>query len=126
MRSTSPTIPIHCADPNARRLVHRTAVVYFVTHFEVEPSACAESGALALTYADQSRTVAGNCRLEVFEDSGRAGRFAVLEAWSDRDASRAHDTSATDSAFRERLQPWLLGIDKRAYKPLSARLFVTI
>ena len=81
--------------------------VYIVTHFDVSPTAAAQSAAIGRQYAEASRKEDGNAGFEVFEEIGRPSRFAILEVWRDKKASDAHTSAAT--AFRDKLQPLMIG-----------------
>jgi quinol monooxygenase YgiN len=83
--------------------------VYLVTYFEVAPTAAAQGAGSARQYAEASRKEAGNGEFEVFEEIDRPSRFAILEAWSDKQAGDAHNSGAAATAFREKLQPVLIG-----------------
>lgn len=83
--------------------------VYIVTYFEVAPTAAAQGAGISRQYAEASRKEAGNGEFEVFEEMDRPSRFAILEAWRDKQAADAHNAGAAASAFREKLQPILIG-----------------
>ena len=83
--------------------------VYLVTYFDVAPTASAESAAIARQYAEASRKEDGNAGFEVFQEIGRPSRFAMLEVWRDKKASDAHNAAAAATAFRDKLQPLMLG-----------------
>jgi quinol monooxygenase YgiN len=83
--------------------------VYLVTYFEVAPTAAAQGAGIARQYAEASRKEAGNGEFEVFGEIDRSSRFAILEAWRDKQAADAHNAGAAATAFREKLQPVLIG-----------------
>jgi quinol monooxygenase YgiN len=83
--------------------------VYLVTYFEIAPTAAAQGAAVARQYAEASRKENGNDEFDVFEEVARPSRFAILEAWRDKNAADAHDAGAAATAFRGRLQPMLIG-----------------
>ena len=83
--------------------------VYIVTYFDVAPTAAAESAGIVRHYAEASREEDGNTGLQVFQEIGRPSRFAILEAWRDKKASDAHSAAAAATAFRDKLQPLMLG-----------------
>jgi len=83
--------------------------VYIVTHFDVSPTAAAQSAATARQYAEASRKEDGNIGFEVFEETDRPSRLAILEVWRDKKASDAHNSAAAAAAFREKLQPLMIG-----------------
>ena len=81
------------------------AAVYVVSYLEVMPPSTAEAAALLRQYRDASRTDTGQARLEVLQQSGRPGHFAIVEMWQDQKAFEAHGSAAHTRAFHERLQP---------------------
>ncbi|HMD63016.1 MAG TPA: putative quinol monooxygenase [Stellaceae bacterium] len=83
--------------------------VYVVTYFDVAPPAAAQTAALARQFVEASRKEAGNMGFEVFEEIGRANRLAILETWRDKQAYEAHGAAASTTAFRDKLQPLLIG-----------------
>jgi quinol monooxygenase YgiN len=83
--------------------------VYVVTYFDVAPPAAAQTAALARQYVETSREEAGNMGFEVLEEIGRPNRLAILETWRDKEAYDAHGAAATTTAFRDKLQPHLIG-----------------
>jgi len=83
--------------------------VYIVTYFDVAPTAGPPAATLARQYGEASRKEDGNAGFEVFEEIGRPSRFAVLEAWHDKKASDTHDAGPAATAFRDKLQPLMIG-----------------
>jgi quinol monooxygenase YgiN len=83
--------------------------VYIVTYFDVAPMAAQQAAALARQYVEASRKEDGNSGFEVFEETNRPTRFAILEAWRDKKASDAHNTGAAATAFRDKVQPLMIG-----------------
>jgi quinol monooxygenase YgiN len=96
------TLPAHAEEP-------MTGLVYVVTYFEVAPSAAAQSSGIARQFVEASRKEAGNNEFEIFEEVDRPSRFAILEAWRDKQASDGHNSGAAATAFREKLKPLLIG-----------------
>jgi quinol monooxygenase YgiN len=82
---------------------------YIVTYFEVAPSAAAQSTGIARQYAEASRKEAGNGEFEIFEEIDRPSRFAILEAWRDKQAADAHNGGTAATNFRDKLKPLLIG-----------------
>jgi quinol monooxygenase YgiN len=82
---------------------------YIVTYFDVAPTAAPQSAAIARQYAELSRKEDGNTGCEVFEEHGRPSRFVILEAWRDKKAYDAHSAAAAGTAFRDKLQPLMIG-----------------
>jgi quinol monooxygenase YgiN len=102
---------VHAADTG-------NAAVYVVTYFEVGAPMAAQAAALARQFADANRKAEGNTAFQVFEELGRPGRFAMLEAWRDKAAVDAHGAALT--AFHDKLQPMLVSpFDSRPSTPLS-------
>jgi quinol monooxygenase YgiN len=83
--------------------------VYIVTYFDVAPTAAQQSAAFAREFAAASRKEDGNAGFEAFEEIERPGRFATLEAWRDKKASDAHNSGPAAAAFRDKLQPLMIG-----------------
>jgi quinol monooxygenase YgiN len=83
--------------------------VYIVTYFDVAPTAAQQAAALARQYAEASRKEDGNAGFEVFEESNRPTRFAILEAWRDKKASDAHNAGTAATAFSDKVQPLMIG-----------------
>jgi quinol monooxygenase YgiN len=83
--------------------------VYVVTYFDIAPPAAAQTPALARQWVEASRKEAGNMGFEVLEEIGRPNRLAILETWRDQQAYDAHGAAATTAAFRDKLQPLLIG-----------------
>jgi quinol monooxygenase YgiN len=81
--------------------------VYIVTYFDVAPTAAQQSAAIVRQYVEASRKEDGNAGVEAFEEIGRPSRFAILESWRDKKAGDAHAAAAT--AFRNQLQPLMIG-----------------
>ncbi len=83
--------------------------VYVVTYFDVAPPAAAQTAALAREFVEASRKQAGNMGFDVLEEIGRPNRLAILETWRDKQAYDAHGAAAATTAFRDKLQPLLIG-----------------
>jgi len=83
--------------------------VYIVTYFDVAPTSTQQSAALAREFADASRKEDGNAGFEAFEEIGRPSRFATLEIWRDKKAADAHNAGTAAAAFRNKLQPLMIG-----------------
>lgn len=78
---------------------------YVVTYIEVAPAAVADASALLQGVAAASRKEAGNQRYDVLRRIGRDNQFAILEAWSGRNAAQAHAGSDAFRQFRDKLRP---------------------
>jgi len=90
--------------------------VYVVTYFEVAPAATAQTAGAAGKFVEASRKEAGNAAYDMFEEIGRPSRFAILEAWRDKNSLDGHDASAPSAAFRNEVQPLMVS-------PFSVRSF---
>ena len=96
------------------------AAAYAVAYVEVAPSASqALIGALT-TYRDASRTESGYVTVDLLEQVGRPGHFAVVEEWANQRAIEAHAAAEHVTRFHDRIQPLRSsGYDERPYKPFS-------
>jgi quinol monooxygenase YgiN len=83
--------------------------VYIATYFDVAPTATQQSLAIARQFGEASRKEDGNAGFEVFEEIGRPSRFAMFEVWRDKKASDAHNACPAAAAFRDKLQPLMIG-----------------
>ncbi len=83
--------------------------VYIVTYFDVAPTAAQQSAGIVREFADASRKEDGNAGFEAFEEIGRPSRFATLEIWHDKKAADAHNAGTAAAAFRNKLQPLMIG-----------------
>ena len=92
------------------------AAAYAVTYFEAAAPDVAHALALTLQFAAASRKEPGNAGFEAFQELGRPSRFALFEAWRDKAAADAHDKGPAATAFRDKLQPVLVG-------PFEVRVF---
>ena len=93
--------------------------VYAVSYVEVMPSARAMAIAALKQYRDASRKQEGYGRLDLFEQIGWPGHFAVFESWRDQQAFEAHNAAA-QKPLLDALQPIRVsGFDQRPYKTLT-------
>jgi quinol monooxygenase YgiN len=93
---------------------------YAVTYVSVRPSARMSAIAAFRQYRDASRKEDGNARLELFEQVGPPGHFAIVETWRDQQAFDAHGSAAHTKLFRDTLQPArITGYDERPYKTFT-------
>jgi len=94
--------------------------VHAVSYVDVAPSGRSRMIAALKQYRDASRKDAGYVRVDLLEQVGRPGHFAVLEAWRDQQAFDAHGTAAHVKQFRDAMQPVRVsGYDERPYRPIS-------
>lgn len=82
---------------------------YTVTYFEAAAPDVAHAVTLSRQFAAASLKEPGNADFEAFQEIGRPSRFALFEAWRDKAASDAHNAAASAMAFRDKLQPMLVG-----------------
>jgi quinol monooxygenase YgiN len=93
--------------------------VYAASYVEVMPSARAAAIAALKQYRDASRKQEGYGRVDLFEQIGWPGHFAIFEAWRDQKAFDAHNAAA-QKMLLDALQPIRVsGFDQRPYKTLS-------
>jgi quinol monooxygenase YgiN len=93
--------------------------VYAVSYLEVIASSRATATAALKQYRDASRKQDGCVRLELFEQVGRPGHFAVVETWRDRKVFDAREV-ATRKQLLDTLQVIRVSdYDERLYKTLT-------
>jgi len=94
--------------------------VYAVSYIEVMPQSRTVAVASFKQYRDGSRMDDGYVRLELFEQIGRPGHFAIVETWRDQNSLDAHEMAAHAKQFIDKLQPIRLSdYDRRPYKTLT-------
>jgi quinol monooxygenase YgiN len=92
--------------------------IYVATYFEVAPAASRKAVSLLRQFAAATRKEDGNAELTVLHEIGRAGRFAIIEAWRDKAAWDAH--GAAMQALGDKLQPIFASpFDARQFGPLD-------
>lgn len=90
-----------------------------VAYVEAMASSSSKAIALLRQYRDASAKQDGFVSLELFEQIGRPGHFAVFEIWRDQKAFDARDASA-QKTLRDGLQPIRVSdYDQRPYKTIS-------
>jgi quinol monooxygenase YgiN len=95
--------------------------LYAVSYVEVMPSGRVVMFAALKQYRDTSRHEDGSVRIELLEQVGRLGHFAIVETWKDQKAFEAHGVSAHVKQLRGALQPIRVSdYDERLYKNLIA------
>jgi quinol monooxygenase YgiN len=93
---------------------------YAVTYVDVMPSARAQAVTAMRRYRDGSRREQGHVGVELFEQVGQPGHFAIVETWGDQQAFDARANAAGTKQFRDALQPLrVTGYDERPYKTFS-------
>ena len=95
------------------------AAFYAVSYVETRASASKAARATLAQYRDASRKQDGLVRVELFEQVGRGGHFAVIETWRDQQAFDARDVAVQTQSMGA-LQPIRVsGYDQRPYKTLT-------
>jgi quinol monooxygenase YgiN len=93
---------------------------YGVSYVEVMASARQTAVTALRRYRQASQAIAGCMRIDIFEQIGRPGHFAIIETWRDQSAFDARPTAAftqlTDAIAAARVSDY----DQRPYKTLSA------
>jgi quinol monooxygenase YgiN len=104
----------------ARAQTTDTTTRYAVAYVEVAASTVAQATTAFRTYREAAARESGFVAVEMFEQIGRPGHFAVIETWRDQAAFDAHQTAASLAALKSTLQPIRVsGYDQRPYKTLS-------
>ena len=94
--------------------------VYAVAYVDVMPSGRSAAIAALKTYREASGREAGHVRIDMFEQIGRTGHLAVVEAWRDQSAFDAHAGSPSTKQLQQALDKVRVsGYDQRPYKPLT-------
>jgi len=91
--------------------------LHVVTYFEVTPASAGQAADLLKQFAAASRKESGNVEFAPLREIGRDNRFAMVEAWQDKNAFEAH--GAAQKALADKLQADFLS-------PLDARQFWTL
>ena len=81
-----------------------TGPIHVATYVEVGTGSVKEGIALLKQYRDATAKEAGNTRIGVGQEMGRANRFVVLEIWKDQAAFDAHGKSASTTGFRDKFK----------------------
>jgi quinol monooxygenase YgiN len=92
---------------------------YAVSYVEAMASSIGKAIALLKQYRDTSAKQDGFVSVELFEQLGRPGHFALFEVWRDQKAFDARDAAA-QKQLRDALQPMRVSdYDQRPYKTIS-------
>ena len=92
---------------------------YAVSYVEATAASAAKAVALLKQYRDASAKQDGYVSIELFEQIGRPGHFALFEVWRDQKAFDARDASL-QKQMRDALQPIRVSdYDQRPYKTIS-------
>jgi quinol monooxygenase YgiN len=90
---------------------------YTVSYVEVTASSEKQAVDALKQYRDACRKLSGNLRVELFDQVGRPGHFAIIEAW--RDQKALDSRAATQKQLLSALDPIRVsGFDERPYKTL--------
>jgi quinol monooxygenase YgiN len=95
-------LPAVLTQPHAQTVA--TGPIHVATYVEVGTGAVKDGIALLKQYRDATAKEAGNTRIGVGQEMGRANRFVVLEIWKDQAAFDAHGKSASTTAFRDKFK----------------------
>ena len=113
LASAASRVPIEAQAPT-------DTTVYPVAYVDVMPSSKSAAVTAFKAYRDASAREDGHVRVDVFEQVGRPGHFAVVEAWRDQSAFDAHAGSPAMKQFQQAMMPLRVsGYDQRPYKALS-------
>jgi len=92
---------------------------YAVSYVETTAAAATKAAALLKQYRDASAKLDGFVRIDLFEQVGRPGHFAVVETWRDQKVFDARDGSVQKQLLSA-LQPTRVSdYDQRPYKTLA-------
>jgi quinol monooxygenase YgiN len=95
-----------------------TGPVYVVTYFDIAPAAVRKASGLLRQFAAATRKEDGNVEFSALRETGRPGRYAILEGWRDKAALEAH--GAAMKSLAGKLQPSFASpFDARQFLPLS-------
>jgi quinol monooxygenase YgiN len=91
----------------------QTPVSYAVTYIELGASSVSAGRQTLQAYAASSRKEDGSLRFDLFEETGRQNRFAILETWNSRDALDRHYRKESTSRILSRLATIRIAPDDR-------------
>jgi quinol monooxygenase YgiN len=92
---------------------------FAVAYVETRADAASPGRAALQQYRDAVRRQAGCLGVELFEQVGRGGRFAVLESWRDAPAFDGRDPEPKRQLLEELRPIRISDYDERPYKSLS-------
>ena len=93
--------------------------VYAVSYVEAAASAAPKAVALLTQYRTTSTKQDGFLAVDVFEQIGRPGHFALFEVWRDQATFDAHIASLQKSLLNDLEPIRISGYDQRPYKAVS-------
>ena len=94
------------------------SAAYAVAYVEARASAAGSARAALEAYRDALEKP-GAARVEVFEQAGRPGHFAIFESWRDQAALDSRDAAARKRLLDAFEPIRVSGYDERTYKTLS-------
>jgi quinol monooxygenase YgiN len=95
------------------------AALSVVAYVETRSASVDAARGALVRYRDASRKQEGFVRVELFEQRGRPGHFAILETWRDQPVFEARDPSVQQRLL-DALEPIRVsGYDQRLYKTLT-------
>jgi quinol monooxygenase YgiN len=109
--------PSPAPSPPAPSQAAPSGPIYVVTYFEVAPASSRKTGGLVRQFAGASRKEDGNVEFVALHESGRPGRFAIVEAWRDKAALDAHGAAMKALAGK---------LETAFASPFDARQFSTM
>ncbi len=95
------------------------AYVYAVSYVEAMASGSPKAIALLKQYRDASAKQDGFISIQLFEQIGRPGHFALFEAWRDQASFDARNTTIQKQLLDALLPVRVSGYDQRPYKAIS-------
>ena len=94
--------------------------VHIVTYLDLATGSAAQAIVQLKTYRDAARKQASNLGVDVYQEIGRAGRFAVREAWRDAAALEANGKAGLTAQLAAGLKPLQMGpADQRTHDGYS-------
>lgn len=105
------------AQPGAE--VSTDTTFHAISYVDVLPAAARQASGALQRYREANRPRDGFLRFEIFEQTGRAGHFALAEAWRDQAAFDAGATAARNELLEALAPIRTSGYDQRPYKTLS-------
>jgi autoinducer 2-degrading protein len=96
------------------------ALFHAVAYVDVAPAQRSAMAAAARQYRDARRGDDGVVRIDVFEQIGWPGHFAIVETWRDQQALESHAAAPHVKTFQDATAAIRVsGYDQRPYKTLS-------
>jgi len=106
--------------PGSARAQAADGQAWAVAYVDVTTSGRDAAAGALRAYRNASLREGGAARVDVFEQAGWPGHFAVVEAWRDADALTAHAAASAAGRLRDALAPVRVsGYDERPYVSLA-------